>query len=185
MKKLIATLLAAAMMLTCAALAATYDEDGIFFEYDDAVFEITLNERSAESATVILNAKDEALEHTFINISLEMPVDGEALPTVEDFAEAEEIYHTKVEQIGEWLGFKDVSTFTYDPSDEYSAWHAEEFFVPIADGDTARAVLDIFVCADTLADEEAGIAYSDAMSAVLDSLKVSLDETMAEGADSD
>lgn len=173
MKKLIVALMIAALCLTGAAMAKTYtDRDhDLTFEYDENFFEISMEDETDDELLVILSAKDPALTDTGIRFHLADLDDGETFPTLADFADIEQSLGTKVEQ-GEWNGFKDV--FSYDiPGDEV---YESVFIVPVYDDDDddhdVEDILTINISATKLDDEEAAMARDDALSAVLDTLKV-------------
>ena len=173
MKKLIVALMIAALCLTGDAMAKTYtDRDhDLTFEYDENFFEISMEDETDDELLVILSAKDPALTDTGIRFHLADLDDGETFHTLADFADIEQSLGTKVEQ-GEWNGFKDV--FSYDiPGDEV---YESVFIVPVYDDDDddhdVEDILTINISATKLDDEEAAMARDDALSAVLDTLKV-------------
>lgn len=171
MKKIIAAMLIAVLSLSCAALAATYtDPDRDFtFEYDDAAFEISMDDHTDDEDLVILDLKNADFGEGYIRIHFRDLEDGETFPTKADFAEIETSMNTEVTQ-GEWNGFKDV--FMYDMTDEEG--FESVFIVPVYDDDKTEVedILTVNVRVSNLEDEEAGMGRDDAISAVLDTLKV-------------
>ena len=167
MKKLIA--LIAVLALACtAALAATYNDHDIAFEYDDASFEITMDDHTDDEDLVILSGKNEAWGNAFIKLHLRDLEDGEAFPTMDDFAEMVEASNTEVTQ-DEWNGFRDVFMYTVDYGDSMESY----FIAPVEDDDgEIDAILTVVIGVDRIDDEEAGMARDDTISAVLDTLKV-------------
>ena len=175
MKKLIALLTLAALALSCtAALAATYtDPDGdITFDYDEALFEITMDDHTDDEDLVILTFKDESWgKEGGVRIYLKDLEDGETFPTLADFAELEQAMNTTVEQMDEWAGFKNV--FVYDVETENT--FEETFIAPVYDDDDDGEIEDLLtveIIVELIDDEETGMTRDDAISAIVDSLKV-------------
>ena len=174
MKKMIAVLLTVAMLLTCAsALAAekTYtdpDRD-ISFAYDDTQFELSGEDITDDELMVALNAVDAAWGMVYIQFHLRELDDGETFPTKADFAELEKGLNLEVTQ-GEWNGFKDVFMYTIDDESETDT----VFIVPVYDADDGEVEerLTVKVGVSKLDDEEISMTRDDAISGVLDSLKI-------------
>ena len=179
MKKLTATLLMAALLLTGTALAANHDANGIAFEYDDTVFEVAVDELDEEEAIVVLYAVDETLENTFVSISLAPLIDGETFPTLEEYIAETNDFETEevnVEQLDEWLGYKDVYSYAYDvDNEEDGRYHSETYTAPVTVDGEVKAVLEIYANQDAIDDEDVSTHISDAISGVLDSLKVTVE----------
>ena len=169
MNKLFAILLAAVLALSCtAALAATYThDDDIRFEYDDARFEITMDDHTDDEDLIILDGKDEAWGNTFVRIHLAELKGGETFPTMDEFTAmpgASEISQ------GEWNGFKDVFMYTV----EYEDGASEHYFIaPVADDDgEIEDILTVIIGVSKIDDEDAAMTRDDLISGMLDSLKI-------------
>jgi len=89
MKKAFALLLIAILTLSATAFAATYTSDDIRFKYEDAMFEVSYEDRTDDESTVILSGKDEAWGTTYIRFYVHDLEDGETFPTMEDFSQIE------------------------------------------------------------------------------------------------
>jgi len=168
MNKLFAILLAAVLALSCtAAFAATYThDDDIRFEYDDARFEITMDDHTDDEDLIILDGKDEAWGNTFVRIHLAELIDNEVFPTLDDFVDMGD---TEVTQ-GEWNGFKDVFMYTV----EYDDGTTEHYFIaPVTDDDgEVEDILTVVIGVTAIEDEDTAMERDDLISAVLDTLKV-------------
>jgi len=170
MKKMLVMLLVAILTLSTAAFAATYThDDDIRFEYDDAKFEITMDDHTDDEDLIILDGKDAAWGNTFIRIHLADLRDGETFPTMDEFTAMPD---AKDLTQGEWNGFKDVFMYTV----EYDDGASEHYFIaPVTDDDDDNEVEDILtvvVGVNKLDDEDAAMERDDLISAVLDTLKV-------------
>ena len=172
MKKLTCALLAIALMLLMAAMAETRtyeDPDGeIAFDYDTDEFDIAMDDEGDDEHLIILAGTQQDWGEYSIRFHLRDLEEGEAAPTLADFAEIEAALDTEVTQ-GEWNGFEDA--FYYDVSSEED--YEMVFVVPLYDeGGEADELLTINVAVSALDDEEIGMARDDAISAVLDTLEV-------------
>ena len=169
MNKFFAILLAVVLALSCtAAFAATYThDDDIAFEYDDAKFEISMDDHTDDEDLVILTGKDAAWGNTFIRIHLADLRDGETFPTMDEFTAMPD---AKDLTQGEWNGFKDVFMYTVENEDGSS----EHFFIaPVTDDDgEVEDILTVNIGVSQLDDEDAVMARDDQISAVLDTLRV-------------
>ena len=178
MKKLIATLMIAALLLTGSALAATYDTDNIAFEYDDSVFKVEVEDNEDGEAYCILYSVNDELENTFVNISVAKLEDDETFPTLEAYtkeANEDEESEVLVDVLDEWAGFKGVYHYDSEYADEETHFHASTFTAPVYKDDKVIAIADIYVCQDVLEDEDAAMQISDAISEILDTLKITTD----------
>ena len=167
MKKLIAILMAALLALSTVAFAETYRSDDLNFEYDENAFEITVDDRTDDETTVVLYGKNEAWGHTFVAFYVRDLKDGEKFPTMEEMSE---IPDTTVTQ-GEWNGYTDVFMYTL----EYDDGTTENYFIaPVKDKDDKEIedVLTVHIGTSKIEDEAAIQERDDAISAVVDSLKV-------------
>ena len=167
MKKLIAILMAALLALSTVAFAETYRSDDLNFEYDENAFEITVEDRTDDETTVVLYGKNEAWGHTFVAFYVRDLKDGEKFPTMEEMSE---IPDTTVTQ-GDWNGYTDVFMYTL----EYDDGTTENYFIaPVKDKDDKEIedVLTVHIGTSKIEDEAAIQERDDAISAVVDSLKV-------------
>ena len=169
MNKLFTILLAAVLALSCtAAFAATYthDED-ITFEYDEAKFEITMDDHTDDEDLIILDGKDEAWGNTFIRIHLADLRDGETFPTMDEFTAMPD---AKDLNQGEWLGYKDVFSYTVEYEDDASEHY---FIAPVTDDDgEVEDILTVEIGISPIEAEDAAMERDDLISAVVDSLKI-------------
>ena len=92
--------------------------------------------------------------------------DGETAPSLDNPGDFVEDGAT-LEQ-GEWNGFENVIMYTTETDDTLQ----QVFVVPVEDDGEVEDVLAITVTTKKLDDEEAAMAQSDAISAVLDSLVI-------------
>ena len=138
------------------------------FNCDPGLFEIASDEDADDLHTVALKGIREDLGEYGITFAMRELQDGEAAPDlenpgdfIEDGAEATQ---------GEWNGFENVIMYASETDDTLR----QVFVVPVKDDDDGEVedVLTITITAQKLADEEAGMAQSDAISNVLDSLVV-------------
>ena len=169
MNKFFAILIAAVLALSCtAAFAATYThDDDIRFEYDDARFEISMDDHTDDEDLVILAGKDAAWGDTFIRIHLADLRDGESFPTMDEFTAMPDARDLTQ---GEWNGFKDV--FMYNVAGE-DGWTEYYFIAPVTDDDgEIEDILTVNIGTGKVDDEEAAMARDDQISAVLDTLRV-------------
>ena len=167
MKKLIAILMAALLALSTVAFAEIYRSDDLNFEYDENAFEITVEDRTDDETTVVLYGKNEAWGHTFVAFYVRDLKDGEKFPTMEEMSE---IPDTTVTQ-GEWNGYTDVFMYTLENDDGT----AESYFIaPVKDKDDKEIedVLTVHIGTSKIEDEAVLQERDDAISAVVDSLKV-------------
>ena len=169
MNKLFAIMIAAVLALSCtAAFAATYThEDDIRFEFDDAKFEITMDDHTDDEDLVILTGKDAAWGDTFIRIHLRDLEDHETFPTMDEFTAMPD---AKDLTQGEWNGFNDVFMYTVENEDGASEHY---FIAPVTDDDgEIEDILTVNIGTSKLDDEEAAMGRDDQISAVLDTLRV-------------
>ena len=167
MKRLFALIVAALLALSATACAEAYRSDDITFEYDEKAFEVSLDDRTDDETTVVLHGKNEAWGNTFISFYLKDLDDGEQFPTMEEMSQ---IPDTTVTQ-GDWNGYKNVFMYTL----EYDDGTSEHFFIaPVMDKDDKEIedVLTVHIGITKLDDEDAAMARDDAISAVVDTLKV-------------
>ena len=169
MNKLFAILLAAVLALSCtAAFAATYNHDGdVRFEFDDAKFEITMDDHTDDEDLVILNGKDAAWGDTFIRIHLADLHDGETFPTMDEFTAMPD---AKDLTQGEWNGFRNVFMYTV----EYEDGGSEHYFIaPVTDDDgEVEDILTVNIGISPIEDDDAAMERDDLISAVVDTLRV-------------
>ena len=170
MKKLFALALIAILALTTTAFAATYryDDDDIVFTYDENLFDVTMDDHTDDEDLVILSTKD---EKNFIRIHLADLDDGETFPTLADFKDVEEGLGVKVETLETWAnGYKNVFTYTVDNGDGTTE---TTFIAPVYDDDgEIDDILTVRIGVEKDVDEEAGMARDDAISEIVNTLKV-------------
>ena len=167
MKKMLSLIIAALLALSAAAFAETYRSDDITFDYDENAFEISLDDRTDDETMVVLHGKNEAWGNTFISFYLRDLEDGEKLPTMEELSEMPD---TTVTQ-GDWNGYKDVFMYTL----EYDDGTSEHFFIaPVMDDDGHEIddMLEVQIGVSKIDDEATTMERDDAISAVVDSLKL-------------
>lgn len=167
MKKMLALIMATLLALSTAAFAEAYRSDDITFEYDEKNFEISLDDRTDDETTVVLHGKNEAWGNTFISFYLKDLDDGETFPTMADMSQ---IPDTTVTQ-GDWNGYKNVFMYTL----EYDDGTSEHFFTaPVMDDDDKEVedLLTVHIGVTKIEDESVAMERDDAISAVVDSLKV-------------
>ena len=167
MKKLIALIVAPLLALSATAFAEIYRSDDITFEYDEKAFEVTLDDRTDDETTVVLHGNNEAWGNTFVSFYLKDLDDGEKFPTMEEISQ---IPDTTVTQ-GDWNGYKNVFMYTL----EYDDGTTEHYFIaPVMDDDDKKVedLLTVHIGVSKIEDESVAMARDDAISAVVDSLKV-------------
>ena len=166
MKKIFAMILIAILTLTASAFAETYRSDDITFEFDENAFEITKDDRTDDETDVVVYGKNEAWGPTYINFYLKDLEDGEKMPTADELA-AEN--NTTVTQ-GEWNGFKNVLMYTLEGEDGMTR---DFFVVPVMDNDReVDDILTVQIGTSKIDDENVLMERDDAISAIVDSLKV-------------
>lgn len=168
MKKTIALLLATLMLLTAAAIAETYtDRDNdLTFTYDPSAFEIAFEDETDDELTVVLGGTNADWGEYNVKFYLADLDDGEAFPTLEDFAEMQASLDMEIDQM-EWNGFKDVILYTI-----HDVGSTEQvFLVPLYDDGRIDDQLTITITVQDLADE-AAMARDDAISEVLDTMMI-------------
>ena len=169
MKKIIALIMAMLLALSASALAATYTSDDINFDYDDSALEITQEEHKDDDDTVILGFKNKAWGDGYIRIRFqEIPDEGEAYPTWEEIAESLGTTTDKMENLPTWGNYTDVITTSIETGNITET----VFIVPVFDDDNHADMLTITIGTAKLEDEDAAIARDDAISQVVDTLKV-------------
>ena len=169
MNKFFAIMIAAVLALSCtAAFAATYThEDDIRFEFDDAKFEITMDDHTDDEDLVILTGKDAAWGDTFIRIHLRDLEDHETFPTMDELTAMPD---AKDLTQGEWNGFKDVFMYTVESEDSASEHY---FIAPVIDDDgEVEDILTVNIGISPIEDEDAAMERDDMISAVVDSLRI-------------
>ena len=167
MKKILAMILIAILSLSSVcALAATYRNDDLTFEYDDTLFEISMDDHTDNEDMIILTGKDTAWGNTFIRIHLRDLDDGEHFPTKDEFTPLAEVEVTQ----GDWNGYKNVFMYTIEDEDGTS----DNFFIaPVTDGDgEVEDILTVEISVSKIDDEDTAMGRDDAISAVMDSLKI-------------
>ena len=170
MKRFFALTLIAILALTATAFAATYrnGDDDIAFSYDENLFDITMDDHADDETLVILTTRD---EKNYVRIHLAELDDGETFPTIADFKDLEEGLGVKVETLETWAnGYKNVFTYTVDNGDGTTE---TTFIAPVYDDDgEIDDILTVRIGVEKDVDESAGMARDDAISEIVNTLKV-------------
>ena len=167
MKKIITMILIALLALSTTAFATIYRHyDDITFEYDDTLFEISMDDHTDGEDLVVLTGKEAAWGNTFIRIHLRDLDDGEQFPTKDEFTPLADVEVTQ----GDWNGYKNVFMYTIEDEDGTS----DNFFIaPVADDDgEIEDILTVEISIGKIDDEDTAMGRDDAISAVVDSLKI-------------
>ena len=145
------------------------DDCGLQFTYDADALEIVFEDYADDEEKVVLGCTNADWGDGYIIVYLADESEDRTFPTQESFAELESNLNTKVEQLESWGNFTDVFTFTYVLDDITET----QFIAPVYDDDgEIEKLLSVTVNTSALEDEEADMARSDAISAVIDSLVV-------------
>jgi len=168
MKKLIVMLLIAVFALSTTALAATYrHDDDITFEYDENAIEIAAEDHKDDEDRIVMGFKDSAWGDGYISIARQELPDGTPFPTQEEIAG--ELGATQLETLPTWGNFKDVFTASFTTDDLTET----VFVAPVFDDDgEAEEMVTVTIGVTRLEDEDAAMARDDAISAIVDTLKV-------------
>ena len=168
MKKLIAVTMAALLALSAVAFAETYRSDDMTFEYDENAFEITKDDRTDDETDVVVYGKSEAWGHTYVNFYLKDLEDGEKFPTADEVSKAND--NATVTE-GEWNGYKNVLMYDVEGDDGMTR---SFFIVPVMDddGNEVDDILTVQIGTSKIEDEAVLMERDDAISAIVDSLKV-------------
>ena len=167
MKKIITMILIALLALSTTAFATIYRHyDDITFEYDDTLFEISMDDHTDNEDLIILTGKDTVWGDTFIRIHLRDLDDGEHFPTKDEFTPLADVEVTQ----GDWNGYKNVFMYTIEDEDGTS----DNFFIaPVTDGDgEVEDILTVEISVSKIDNDSVAMARDDAISAVVDSLKI-------------
>lgn len=170
MKKLLAMLLVSVLALSTAAFAATYNYDNdITFQYDENNLEITFEEHKDDEDRVILGYKNDSWGDGYITIQVDDLPDNKPYPTDAEIAESLGVEATQLEKLPTWGNFTNVITVavTTDGLTETM------FIAPVIDDDgEAEEMLTVVIATSELEDEAITQDRDDAISAVVDTLKV-------------
>jgi len=168
MKKLIVMLLIVVFALSATALAATYrHDDDITFEYDENAIEITSEDHKDDEDRIVMGFRDSAWGNGYISIVRQELPDGTPYPTQEEIAA--ELGVTQLEKLPTWGHFKDVFTASFTKDDVTET----VFIAPVIDDDgEAEEMVTVTIGVNSLADEDAAMARDDAISAIVDTLRV-------------
>lgn len=172
-RRVLSMLLISAMILANAAMADTYNSPGkdLRFEYDERLFKITTEDCTDDEQLINLDFLDASWGKGYVSIYLRKLENGESVPTLTSFAEVEKTLHTTVEQ-GACYGFKDAFHYTTEQDGAIES----AIIVPICNEDNAAsAILTVNVSISRLEDEETGRIRDDAISSVINSLKIGKD----------
>lgn len=166
MKKIFAMILIAILALTASTIAETYRSDDITFEFDEQAFEITKDDRTDDETDVVVYGKNEAWGRTYINFYLVDLKDGQKMPTADELAAESNATVTQ----GEWNGYQNVLMYTIEGEDGMTR---DFFVVPVMDDDReVDDILTVQIGTSKIDDEAVLMERDDAISAVVDSLKV-------------
>ena len=128
-----------------------------------------MDDHTDDEDLIILTAKDVSWgEETYIRIHLRDLDDGEQFPTMDEFTATPGA--SEVTQ-GDWAGFSNVLMYTVENEDGSQ----ESFFIaPVMDddGDEVDDILTVNICVSKIEDEEIAMARDDAISEVVDTLKI-------------
>ncbi len=168
MKKMIVMLLIAVFALSATAFAATYrHDDDITFEYDENAIEIISEEHRDDVDNIVMGFKDSAWGNGYISIVRRELPDGTPYPTCEEIAG--ELGVAQLETLPTWGHFKDVFTASITTNDVTET----TFIAPVIDDDgEAEEMVTVTIGVTSLADEDAAMARDDAISAIVDTLRV-------------
>ena len=159
MKRTMATLLAAVLMLMGMALAESYS-DGFRFTYSKEYFEISTDEKGEDRHTVVLTGGVEEWGRTYIRFDL-ASLGGSDAPVTPDSL-AGELPGIEITQ-GDWKGFSDVLMYRRDVDGVTESC----FIAPVDEG-----LLSVTIGVTGLDDERVAMDRDDRISAVVDSLKM-------------
>lgn len=170
MKKILAMLLVTVLALSATAFAATYrHDDDIVFEYDENAIEITAEVHNDDEHRIVMGYKDKAWGDGYITIQVVDLPDGQGFPTREELAESMGTTADAFEDMPTWGNFKDVVT----TSTTTEGLTETVFIAPVADDDgEVEDILTVIIATSELEDEEAAQNRDDAISAIVDTLKV-------------
>lgn len=136
------------------------------FSYDPDAFEIASDEDVEDLHFLVLQGIRAEWDEYAVAFAMRELEDGETAPSLDNPGDFVEDGAT-LEQ-GEWNGFENVIMYTTETDDTLQ----QVFVVPVEDDGEVEDVLAITVTTKKLDDEEAAMAQSDAISAVLDSLVI-------------
>jgi hypothetical protein len=167
MKKLVVMLMVALLALSAVAFAEPYRSGNIAFEYDEKAFEISLDDNLDDETTVVVYGKNEAWGHTYVSFYLKDLNDGEKFPTADELAKNNDTTVTE----GDWNGYKNVLMYTVEGDDGMTRSY---FVVPVMDDDGHEIddMLEVQIGVSKIDDEATTMERDDAISAVVDSLKL-------------
>ena len=167
MKKMLALIIAALLALSAAAFAETYHTGDVAFEYDEKAFDISLDDSTDDVTNVVVYGKVEAWGHTYVSFYMEDLKDGKSFPTTEELAKEKNVEVTE----GEWNGYKNVLMYVIEGDDGMTR---STFIVPVMDNDDNEIddILKVVIGTSKIENEADLQARDDAISAVVDSLKV-------------
>ena len=167
MKKLIALIVAALLALSAVAFAETYHTGDVTFDYDEQVFEISLVDSTDDVTNVVVYGKAEAWGHTYVSFYMEDLQNGKQFPTAEELSKENGVEVTE----GEWNGYKNVLMYAIEGDDGMTR---STFIVPVMDDNDNEVddILTVGIGTSKIDDEATLQARDDAISAIVDSLKV-------------
>ena len=120
---------------------------------------------------IVLSFADESWGEGYVRIYLHELADGEVFMDEGDIALVEETFKTTVEKLDTWGNFTNVYTYTYAYEDGTEDTLFAAAVYDAEDGEEEYG-LNVTINAMPLDDEDAGMARSDAISNIVDSLQV-------------
>lgn len=167
MKKLIALIMAVLLALSAVAFAETYHTGDVVFDYDEKVFDISLDDSTDDMTNVVIYGKVESWGYYYVSFHVEDLKDGQPFPTAEALAKEKGVEVTE----SDWNGYKNVLMYTIEGDDGMTR---STFVVPVMDDDDNEIddILHVVIATSKIKNEADLQARDDAISAVVDSLKV-------------
>lgn len=141
------------------------------FNYDPNSFVISTEDFTDDEDMIVLSFADESWGEGYVRIYLHELADGEAFMDEGDIALVEETFKTTVEKLDTWGNFTNVYTYTYAYEDGTEDTLFAAAVYDAEDGEEEYG-LNVTINAMPLEDEATGMARSDAISNIVDSLQV-------------
>ncbi|MBE5807267.1 MAG: hypothetical protein E7317_02880 [Clostridiales bacterium] len=165
MKKALAMLLVAMIALMGTAFA----DNDLKVTYDESLFTVDMEDHGDDEDMISLGFVNADWGEGYVKLHLADLDDNEEFPTLDSFAEIQAA-GVEVTQ-GEWAGYKDVFMYSF----EDGANVEQTFIAPVYDDDDddeVEAILTVTISVDTSVDEQAGMDRDDAISDLLNTLKI-------------
>lgn len=141
------------------------------FNYDPNSFVISTEDFTDDEDMIVLSFADESWGEGYVRIYLHELADGEKFMNEGDIALVEETFKTTVEKLDSWSNFTNVYTYTYANEDGTEDTLFAAAVYDAEDGEEEYG-LNVTISVSPLDDEDAGMARSDAISNIVDSLQV-------------